>query len=523
GTPLLSTQFTPLTHGARDPEGALGPYLRAIVGHPLLVALVTLAALGGAIAWLSVREPSYDATAEILVTPLPQGDGSFLGLPFLRESNDPTRTVQTAAAILASSQTASQTADEIGSGYTPQRVSDGVDVEPQGESNILAVTATASDPRIAQGLANAYARAALESRSRLLEPLVAGTIDRLSERQEQFADSGNEQGAADLVERLSQLETVRDGNDPTLSLAQEATLPTDPVGAPPWLVVLLALLGGFTLGTVAALVRELADRHVRDEDEVVSLYPIPILSRVPIWRRRASEWSAASVPPSAMEAYRLLADQVDRGFDGHGRVVMVTSASHGDGKTTSAVSLAVALVAAGRSVVLLDLDLRKPDIARTLQLEDSGGLVELLSSRRVGLRDLTVPAPQVPALKVIPVGAPGAGPGSGGLQALRPRLPEILSEARDEWDYVVVDTAPLGEVSDALTIAANADSTVLVTRPGHTNRTNFLQMRDLLTRGGLAADGFVVLGDSPVISESYYLRAQESNGKSRRSRLRTRA
>src|SRR3712207_349347 len=101
----MTLDVGPPRGAAAAPEGALRPYLRAINAHRVLVALCTLAALAGCIAWLSQRSDEYEATAEILVTPLPSGttDDPFRDLPILRDYGEATRTIQTAAAIVDSS------------------------------------------------------------------------------------------------------------------------------------------------------------------------------------------------------------------------------------------------------------------------------------------------------------------------------------------------------------------------------------------------------------------------------------
>ncbi len=117
--PLNSAQDIPAP--PRSAEGALGPYLRAIRSHRMLVILVTLAAIAAAVAWTVLRTPSYSATAEMLVTPVAQEDQTFLGLPVLRDSGDPTRSVQTAANQIHSSAAAVRTADEARRRLDPQQ------------------------------------------------------------------------------------------------------------------------------------------------------------------------------------------------------------------------------------------------------------------------------------------------------------------------------------------------------------------------------------------------------------------
>jgi capsular polysaccharide biosynthesis protein len=238
-------------HSATRPEGALGPYLRAVNAHRWVVFFVTALTLGACGTWLALRTPTYEATAEILVTPLPQSDTTFLGVQVLRESSEPTRTMQTAATLVSSRKAAELTAARLGPTWSTDRVVDAVDVKPQGESNIVAVTARADQSEPAAQVANLYATAALQQRRLDLERQVDAAILQLRAQQRRAGRTGG--AAFDIARRLNQLELVKGGIDPTFSSSQAASAPTGPLGPPLWLVVPLALLAGLTLATVAAL------------------------------------------------------------------------------------------------------------------------------------------------------------------------------------------------------------------------------------------------------------------------------
>ncbi len=183
------------------------------------------------------------------------------------------------------------------------------------------------------------------------------------------------------------------------------------------------------------------------------------------------------MPQPVREAFRTLLAQL--GQRNGGRVVMVASASTGDGKTTSAINLAAAIAATGDRVVLLDLDLRKPEVGRSLGMQDTTALTRLLEPD-VKLADLLVPAPGLPAMSILATTVPFEH--SAVVEAVNRRLPELIQEAKSEADWVVLDTAPLGEVSDALGLADSVNDIIVVTRPGHTNRASFEVMRGLLER-----------------------------------------
>jgi capsular exopolysaccharide synthesis family protein len=195
-----------------------------------------------------------------------------------------------------------------------------------------------------------------------------------------------------------------------------------------------------------------------------------------------------SLPPAAQEAYRTLQIQVDQSERRPWAIALV-SANADDGKTSSAVQLAVALAEAGRRVVLLDLDLRKPDVARALSLPRGTGM-EALVTGRYRLADILVHDKRHRGLAVGSV-----SPIEGGLvlSPLARWLPTIIEEATHLADYVIVDTAPLGEVSDALPLLPLCDDVIVVARPHNTQRQSLEHVRDLLGRAGITPAGLVLV------------------------------
>jgi capsular exopolysaccharide synthesis family protein len=488
---------------APTPDGAFGSYLRAIRAHRFLVAALTLATLVSAIAWLSLRSETYEATAQMLVNPLPQSDETFLGLQLLRDSGDPTRTVQTAATLVESQEAANRAAAELGGGHTGESVLNDVEVEPQGESNVLAVTARAGSAAEATRMANEFAQAALDARNEALAEQIDAAIERLQTRVDQQSGGQTDEQSASL----EQLESVRSEGDPTLQLSQPAVGATA-IGTSRPVVLFMAVLAGLALGSVAAVLVEMADRRVRTEDELLALFPLPVLARIPLYSR--GQWRPPGpssnglpweMPPGVREGFRTLVAQLEGGDRGRGKTIVVTSASTGDGKTTSAINLAVSLAAGGESVILIDSDIRKPDVGATLGVTRAARLRQVLDgSSEIG--SFLKPAPHLPQLSVL---ALRSDEGNTTLvETMNRRLPQLIDDAKARARYVVVDTAPLGEVSDSLHIAGDADDIVIVTRPGHSNRTNLVTMRDLLSRSGSLPTGFVVIGNMPGVSASSY-------------------
>jgi capsular exopolysaccharide synthesis family protein len=506
-------------HQGPDAGAALGPYVRAIRSRALVFVLVTLAALGAAAMLLATRSPTYESTAELLVTPLQQDDRTFLGITLLRDSGDPTRTVQTAAALIASPIVASRTATHLGGGATRQSVTNAVKVEPVGESNIVGVTARAPSAAQAAELANRYAQDSLALRAEVLRKQVVSAIAQLSGV---AARSGGVLSSEEST-RLTELRAVRDRGDPSLSLSQPAQPPTAPTDTPAWLVLALALVAGLTLGAIVAVLAERLDRRVRDVDELVALAPVPVLARVPTVRRSERGDSALDVPPPVREAFRTLQIQIDQRCADNGQAsntIVVTSASSGDGKTTTAICLALALVAAGHEVLLVDCDLRRPDIGRQLGLDTSKGLMTLLNTV-ASLDELLQPIEELPQLRVLTT-AENAG-GVANMQLLTHRLAEILTEARTLADYVIVDTAPLGVVGDALALTPYANELLLVGRSRNSDRRAVANAVELLERANTPPTGWVMIGDDSINRKVTYYYAGGDAAADQRRRWRPRS
>jgi uncharacterized protein involved in exopolysaccharide biosynthesis len=247
-------------------EGGFEPYVRAIRRHPVLTAVVTLATLAGAGAWLLVRPPEYRATAEVLVTPAPYDEPAYLGLQVPRDTpSNPTRVLQTAAVMIDSRPAAALTARRVARGLNAREVREAVTVEPRGESNVLAVQATAGSPRLAARIANTFARTVLEQRSQALRTQAATLLAQLKA------------GGGPSQRQYERLVTVRSGIDPAFSLLATAPVPTSPVGTPAWRVLVLSLVAGLALGVAAALLRDGVARRSSAQEELVELstYPGP--------------------------------------------------------------------------------------------------------------------------------------------------------------------------------------------------------------------------------------------------------
>jgi Mrp family chromosome partitioning ATPase/capsular polysaccharide biosynthesis protein len=468
-------------------EQAVGPYLRAVRLHWRLVALLSVIAVlvAGVTIWRIGS--TYSTTASILVTPLPEGDS--LGIGTVVDTGDPGQAVQTAAALIDTHDAAKAAAKQLGAPWTADSMFQAVTVTPEGASDVVDITATASTATEAQRVANAFATGALAYRTRIVQGEVAHSITALEADLAQLHSTGSAAAETQaLATSIEQLKAVQGtGREPTLSLSQTAPEPTAPNGASKALVLFLALVGGFALGSVAAVALETFSRPVRDREEIEAIYPLPVLAALPrVPSRRGQRGTPPWIlPADVFEQLRML--RVQLSLANSGRVIMVTSAGAGDGKTTVAAALAAAFAEADQSVVLLDLDLRKPDLRRLLGVDEAVEPDGLSPRAPAGV---PIPVPNLPGVRVFPTPRGDMA----AVETLVQRLPLLIAQARWAADFVVVDSAPVGEVSETLRIAAICDQLVFVARPRHTDRRRLILARDLLERAGHSPVGMVLVG-----------------------------
>jgi Mrp family chromosome partitioning ATPase/capsular polysaccharide biosynthesis protein len=482
-----------------SPGGAFVSYLRAIRSRPLLILAITLTMVGASAAWLLLKDPVYRAEAQILVSPLPEDDPSFVGLPLIRsDGDDTTRAVATAASLARSRRVAGLAADHMN--LPRDVVSSAIQVEPQADTNLLNIIAETSDAELAKELANEYAMAFLGARRRRLEPLIAETITSIN-RQLGALPNPQSLQADVLRSRLAALEAIENGSDPTLSVARRAREPDGPEGPPASYVLALALIGGLAVGCMAAVLTELlTPRGIHDESDLIATYPLPVLVRVPLLPAAGHTDEAVAV---VRERFRSLRTQLDLPERLHasgdhpdererasGGVVLVTSGTRGDGRTTTALNLARAAALSQQSAIVADLDLRNPRVADLLGVPSSWGLVRLLSPD-AELDSAVVRVPGMTLVSVMPAPPSLAPPRR---EALLERMVDLLPELRTRARWVIIDTPPLPLASDALPLLRLVDGVIAVARPGNTTVNDLTVLREMLDRTGAHVNGYVVIG-----------------------------
>jgi capsular exopolysaccharide synthesis family protein len=297
-----------------------------------------------------------------------------------------------------------------------------------------------------------------------------------------------------------------------IDVVDRALPPASPVLRPQSTVILTALAFSLLAGIVAAFLMESLDTGLRSIAEIESITELPSLAIIPRARRSSVDHAGAlttaqrnigilTQPKSQFaESFRSLRTSLLLSTAGHPpKFIVLTSATPSEGKTTIASNLAAILAQRDTRVLLIDGDLRRPNIHHRFGLNGKIGLTTVLTGA-TKLEETVQGVPEIPNLDILPSGPVPPFPtemlSSGAMDAILRRCGEL-------YDYVVIDSPPILSVTDGVILARQADAVVLVVRHGKSSKHVVRRARDILLRAGAGITG-IVLNAVDLNSPEYY-------------------
>lgn len=274
----------------------------------------------------------------------------------------------------------------------------------------------------------------------------------------------------EFVVLVREIETPEEGGRPDARVVveQHASLPTTPVVPNRTRNLSIGLALGLLLGIALAVLRDRFDNTIKSAEVLEQTSGVGVVAKIPLSKelRKDPAISFGEDRSPTAEAFRELRTNLSYlEVDDPPRVLVVTSSLPGEGKTTTAINVALALAEAEHNVVLVDGDLRRPKLDKYLNLIGSVGFSTVLAGR-ASLNEV-LQKTHVAGLTVLTSGAIPPNP-SELLGSLATK--KVLSEMRAGFDYVIVDSSPLLPVTDAAILAAAADGVLTVARFGNTKR-----------------------------------------------------
>jgi capsular exopolysaccharide synthesis family protein len=496
---------------SNNDEQSLIHYGMVLRERAWVIVACTLLALIAAIAYVELAPKVYQAQAEIEVQAASPNDSVLSALPVLHQTGDPTEDVLTAASLITTEPVAQSVAGALGHGLTAATALGSVQATPIGQTGLVAIQAASSSPQQARDLANAFvaktialSTAKMRAAINLELPAYVAELTQVPRAQRY--------GPGSLGEQVDELEQLLHQNNPTLVSAAPATLPTAPSSPQKKLSLAAGLIGGLLLGVGVAFIFHALDPRIRREEQLRERFGLPILARIPRQpHSRPRPLLPSELTPGVHEGYRTLRTTLAaRSPSGESRAILITGSAPSEGKSTTAMGLAAALAQGGGRVILIEADLRKPTFAQSFNLSEFNGVERVLIGK-VELSKAVVPVriDGVP-LRVLAAHR-SAAQISGGLSFAVVR--KLINDAKMIADFVVIDSAPLTEVIDALPFAQAADEVLIVARLDQTRINRLDELDDLLTQHGVTRIGLVLIGEHPMRGPRYYYGDTNGNGR----------
>ena len=438
----------------KEIELDLGRLFRAILDRAWMVAIVSvLCAVLTLVGTIFFVTPLYEAAAKFYVnnSSLSVGDASFsISSGDLSTSRN---LVDSYIVILKTRETLNDVIDYAGVDLTYWDVKDMIRAASVNETEIFQVTVTSSDPSEAEQIANAIAYI--------------------------------------LPKRIG---TIIDGT--SAKVVEAAVVPSSPSSPSHTKNTIVGFALGFILTVGLIVLREFFDITIRSEEDVTQICKHPILASVPDMtvsgkgssyygygnkhgERKKLGPQAGKQPVlmgnginfAASEAYKLLRTKLQFSFsdENTSHVIGVSSALSGEGKSLSSVNLAYTLSQLNKKVVLIDCDMRRPTLAEKLNIRKTPGLSSLLTGQS-NLKDIIQGCGLKGEEDAFYVISAGQNPPNPVELLSSGRMQKTLEVLRQEFEYIIIDLPPVGEVSDAMAVAKRTDGMLLVVRQNYCDR-----------------------------------------------------
>lgn len=311
---------------------------------------------------------------------------------------------------------------EIGTDLSIGQLRSYINVAGIGETEVLKISVENKDPILAQAIANALVKVS------------PATIIRVIKA-----------GSAEVIDT--------------------AKVPARPVKPVVWQYAAIGMLLGLMLSLVLIFLRDFFDNTFKTEDDVRNVLDLPVITSLPELAKDSATIVTEETPFDYKEAFKVLRTKIQfSGVDGDMKRIAITSSGPFEGKTTVSINLALTMAETGKRVLLIDADLRKPKVHKTLNMPSEPGISNVLTQQEE-LANVIKKVPNFDSLDVVTCGVIPPNPtellGSHQMEA-------FIASIEDDYDYIIFDTPPIGLVADTAVLSKMLDGVIWVVSYGRT-------------------------------------------------------
>ena len=512
----------------KEEEIQLRQYWQVLWRRKWIILQAVVVVFVGTMIFTYRQAPVYQASSKVLVNPPPYFYPSTVtgqimssqGLPYSRDLPYYINYLENYRVWLMSATIMDKIMERVNSLYPKSKeIPFSMQASVIRETSIFNIGIEASDPELCKVAANATAQvlveenqrmfiSGLERASEMMERQIQAPLEELDRFRSGSESPGKETGAPRGEEPESQIWQASQLNN--VRIMDYAKTPGYPIKPRKRQNAMLGLLMGLLLGGGLVFLIEYLDTSLRTIEDVEKHLPWPVLGIIPrfeqAFERKISHSDIQPVvrkhPKSVpAEAYRTLKTNIQLAdLDRPPRSIAITSAGPLEGKSTTAVNLAVALAQKGSKVLLVDADLRKSVIHKILHLDNSTGLADLITNHAQPEAVIK----EFHSVDNLWVLTSGSVPSDSSDLLGSTQMRSLVEQLTKEYNYVVFDTPPLMSVSDAAVLASQVDAILMVIRPGKLRREVARRTKELLDRVGTPVLGCVLNGVEPRDGSYYY-------------------
>lgn len=525
----------------------IGDYLRIAWRWAWLIVLGTAVAAGSTYMAVRGEPPVYQTSTTMMI-----GDVLESADPNYTDFYTVERLAETYGALITREPILRSTASALGFEGQWASLRGQVSVNLIEGTQLIEIAVTDTDPRRAKLIADEIAtqliatiensrledtnRRFIEEQARSFPPKIAAAQAEIQALETQLAEAFSARDIQDIQNRVNSLEAqvadwqrtfaqyqllLGEGSVNVLSVIEEASVPTVPISAGLVRQVLLAAAIGMALAIGTAILLEYLDDTVKTPDDiarVTGLTTVGAITRIE-GKEQMEKLITARYPKSPIsEAYRVMRTNLQfSSLDQPLRSLVVTSPQPTEGKSTTVANLGVVMAQAGKRVVLVDSDLRRPTLHKFFGVSNKEGLTTALLEEEPYLNG-RLQATGVDNLSILTSGPLPPNPsellGSG-------RMKRLIEQMQEEADIILFDTPPSLPVTDATVLATQTDGVLVVTDSGHTRRSAVRETVERLGKVGANTLGIALNRLKPGHGGYYYYYYYESrygNGTKKRRR-----
>jgi succinoglycan biosynthesis transport protein ExoP len=487
--------------------------LRLLRRQIWVIVITTVIAVAAAVAYSVLKTPQYQATADL--RSVDQSEYlPVIGVGTGFNNLDPAKRAAQTAERVTTPEIVDAVSKDVKSDLSTSQVKDSVSAAVNPDNNLIALTARADSAKLAADLANAYA----EETKRVLTDDERDSLRRAADGLQSQAKKENDVTIKlTTLRRAAQLRSIAEIARP-VEIASLAGEPGSPASPRPVRDGVLALFLGLIFGTLLAFLRDSFDRRLNDPRDVQHQLQMPLLGYVQadaLGGVGFVENGAGVESDDALEPFRILRSNVDfLSSESRLRTLAVTSPLAEEGKSTVAAGLATASALAGRRVLLVECDLRRPVFAERFDIAASPGLSDwavgnaeppeviqqVAIDRLNGLPD-QVEEGSERMLTVISAGSFSPEPAE---LLASPQFSKFVEQVSSVYELVVLDCAPLLPVGDTLEVLPQVDGALLCIRLDQTTREQALAAKAAIEHLPERPIGLVLTGVRPGGEGDYY-------------------